>query len=145
MIRCSFGLWKNLMSIFPYVRFYEVNDCIIMKIMGKWINHVNIFVLSVYLQPKQTWLRSVNNKSPLFVKWLTYHGLNDAFCYLNELLVDLDGEVTQHLSVLGQVKVLQAVFILFVCVLWRICLNKNTSSHVRECSQSSRSSWSRSV
>lgn len=44
---------------------------------------------------------------------LTDHWLYDAFCHLYELLVDLDGEVTQHLSVLCQVKVLQAVFVLF--------------------------------
>lgn len=48
---------------------------------------------------------------------LTDHGLHDVLCHLDELLVDLDGEVTQHLAVLCQVKVLQAVLILFGCVL----------------------------
>lgn len=55
---------------------------------------------------------------------LTYHGLYDSFSHLDELLIDLDGEVTQHLSVLCQVKVLQAVFVLFACVVRHKCLNK---------------------
>lgn len=37
---------------------------------------------------------------------LTNHGLYDGLSHLDELLVDLDGEVTQHLAILGQVKVL---------------------------------------
>lgn len=53
---------------------------------------------------------------------LTNHGLDDPFSHLDELLVDLDGEVTQHLSVLRQVEVLQAVFVLFACVLCHKCL-----------------------
>ena len=48
---------------------------------------------------------------------LTDHGLHDALRHLDELLVDLDGEVTEHLPVLGQVKVLQAVLVLLARVL----------------------------
>ena len=48
---------------------------------------------------------------------LTDHGLHDALGHLDELLVDLDGEVAQHLPVLGQVKVLQAVLVLLARVL----------------------------
>lgn len=55
---------------------------------------------------------------------LTNHGLELALRYLNELLVDLDGEVAQHLAVLGQVKVLQAVLVLLRCVLRHETLSK---------------------
>lgn len=55
---------------------------------------------------------------------LTDHRLYDAFGHFNELLVDLDGEIAQHLSVLRQVKVLQTVFVLFGCVLRHEHLNQ---------------------
>lgn len=48
---------------------------------------------------------------------LTNHWLDDAFSHLDELLVDLDAQVTQNLAVLGQVEVLQTVFVLFGGVL----------------------------
>lgn len=47
----------------------------------------------------------------------TDHGLHHALCYSDELLIDLDGEVTQNLPILGQVKVLQAVLVLLGSVL----------------------------
>lgn len=53
---------------------------------------------------------------------LTDHGLQHALSYSNELLVDLDAQVTQNLPVLSQVKVLQAVLVLFWCVLGHECL-----------------------
>lgn len=54
---------------------------------------------------------------------LTNHGLYDGLSHLDELLVDLDGEVAQHLTVLGQVEVLQTVFVLLAGVLHheRLC------------------------
>lgn len=42
----------------------------------------------------------------------TYHWLQDVLHGLDELLVDLDGQVADHLPVLGQVEVGQAVFVL---------------------------------
>lgn len=63
----------------------------------------------------------------LYLIQLTNHGLYDPFCHLNELLVDLDGEVTQHLTVFCQVKVLQTVFVLFAGVLRHKGLYKKTS------------------
>lgn len=75
-------------------------------------------------------LNASNHKILLFgvPKWkLTDHGLNDAFCHFDELLVDLDGEITQHLSVLSQVKVLETVFVLFGRVLCHKCLMKKMS------------------
>lgn len=56
---------------------------------------------------------------------LTDHRLDDAFRHPDELLVDLDGQVAQHLSILGQVEVLQTVFILFGCVLHHERLETN--------------------
>lgn len=47
---------------------------------------------------------------------LTYHGLEDVLHAFDQLLVDLDGQVTDHLSVLCQVEVGQTVFILSLCV-----------------------------
>lgn len=47
----------------------------------------------------------------------TNHGLHHAFRYSDELLIDLDGEVTQNLPILSQVKVLQAVLVLLGGVL----------------------------
>lgn len=55
---------------------------------------------------------------------LTDHGLQDALSNLDELLVVLDGEVAQHLAVLSQVEVLQAVLILLRCVLGHEILNR---------------------
>lgn len=46
----------------------------------------------------------------------TYHGLEDVLHAFDQLLVDLDGQVTDHLSVLCQVEVGQTVFILPRCV-----------------------------
>lgn len=43
---------------------------------------------------------------------LTYHWLKDVLHDLHELLVNLDGQVTQDLPVLCQVEVREAVFIL---------------------------------
>lgn len=42
----------------------------------------------------------------------TYHGLEDVLHAFDQLLIDLDGQVTDHLSVLCQVEVGQTVFIL---------------------------------
>lgn len=42
----------------------------------------------------------------------TYHWLQDVLHALDELLVVLDGQVTDHLPVLGQVEVGQAVLVL---------------------------------
>lgn len=42
----------------------------------------------------------------------TYHGMQDVLHAFNQLLVDLDGQVADHLSVLCQVEVGQRVFIL---------------------------------
>lgn len=42
----------------------------------------------------------------------TNHGLEDVLHAFDQLLVDLDGQVTDHLSVLRQVKVGQTVFVL---------------------------------
>lgn len=42
----------------------------------------------------------------------TYHGLEDVLHAFNQLLVDLDGQVADHLSVLCQVEVRQTVLIL---------------------------------
>ena len=61
---------------------------------------------------------------------LTDHGLHDALGHLDELLVDLDGEVAQHLPVLGQVKVLQAVLVLLARVLGHERLDDNNMSRV---------------
>lgn len=47
----------------------------------------------------------------------TYHGLQDVLHALDELLVDLDGQVADHLPVLCQVKVGQAVFVLPLSVM----------------------------
>lgn len=55
---------------------------------------------------------------------LTDHGLQDAPGDVDELLVDLDGEVAQHLAVLSQVKVLQAVLVLLRRVLGHETLNR---------------------
>lgn len=65
----------------------------------------------------------------------TYHWLQDVLHAFDQLLVDLDGQVTDHLSVLCQVKVGQAVLILPGCIVlhkdlgqkqskkpWNICL-----------------------
>lgn len=59
---------------------------------------------------------------------LTYHGLHDALGHLDELLVDLDGEVAQNLPVLGQVEVLQAVFVLLARVLGHERLHNNNNN-----------------
>lgn len=48
----------------------------------------------------------------LLMPVLTYHGLEDVLHAFDQLLVDLDGQVTDHLSVLCQVEVGQTVFIL---------------------------------
>lgn len=61
---------------------------------------------------------------------LTDHGLEYALCYLNELLVDLDGEVAQHLAVLGQVKVLQTVLVLLRRVLCHETLKRRRLKHL---------------
>lgn len=47
----------------------------------------------------------------------TNHGLHDAFCHPDELLINLDGKVTQNLPILCKVKVLQAVLVLLGTVL----------------------------
>lgn len=59
---------------------------------------------------------------------LTDHGLQDAPCNVDELLVDLDGEVAQHLAILSQVKVLQAVLVLLRCVLGHETLSRKQKS-----------------
>lgn len=55
---------------------------------------------------------------------LTDHGLEYTLCYLDELLINLDREVAQHLPVFGQVKVLQTVLVLLRCVLCHETLNR---------------------
>lgn len=47
----------------------------------------------------------------------TDHGLYDGLGHLDQLLVDLNRQVTQHLSVLCQVEIFQTVFVLFWSVL----------------------------
>lgn len=49
--------------------------------------------------------------------------MEDALGHLDELLVDLDGEVAQHLAILGQVEVLQTVLVLLRRVLRHKPLN----------------------
>lgn len=44
---------------------------------------------------------------------LTDHGLQDVLHRLDELLVDLNGQIAQNLPVLGQVKVGETVIVLF--------------------------------
>lgn len=51
------------------------------------------------------------------LKILTYHGLNLALHELQEPLVDPHSQVTEDLTVLREIKVAQAVFVLLGCVL----------------------------
>lgn len=56
---------------------------------------------------------------PAFLQYAhTYHGLEDVLHAFDQLLVDLDGQVTDHLSVLCQVEVGQTVFVLPRCVVF---------------------------
>lgn len=84
------------------------------------MHHVHLCILQLNASNHKILLFGVSGK-------LTDHGLNDAFCHFDELLVDLDGEITQHLSVLSQVKVLQTVLVLFGRVLCHKCLMKKMS------------------
>lgn len=47
-----------------------------------------------------------------YVQGHTYHGLEDVLHAFDQLLVDLDGQVADHLSVLCQVEVGQTVLVL---------------------------------
>lgn len=60
----------------------------------------------------------------------TNHGLHDAFRHPGELLINLDGKVTQNLSILRKVKILQAVFILLGTVLCHKRLREEATESV---------------
>lgn len=87
--------------------------------------------------PRSSWQCAKVCKQPEQIIWakkalakraacceLTDHGLQDAPGDVDELLVDLDGEVAQHLAVLSQVKVLEAVLVLLHRVLGHETLNR---------------------
>lgn len=54
----------------------------------------------------------IRGKKKKSMRTRTYHWLQDVLHGLDELLVDLDGQVADHLPVLSQVEVGQAVFVL---------------------------------
>lgn len=73
--------------------------------------------------------------APRHVGAHTYHGLEDVLHAFDQLLVDLDGQVTDHLSVLCQVEVGQTVFILPLCVVLHEGLRHRKEIQVRKCKE----------
>ena len=59
---------------------------------------------------------------------LTYHRLQEALGDFNELLVDLNGKIAQHLAVFSEVKVLKTVLILLCSVLSHEALQRETGA-----------------
>ncbi len=61
---------------------------------------------------------------------LTDHGLQDVLHTLDELLVDLNGQITQNLPVFGQVKVGETVIVLFRSVMLHELLEREEGQSV---------------
>lgn len=62
---------------------------------------------------------------------LTYHRLQNTLGDLNELLVDLNGKVTQHLTIFSEVKVLKTVLILLGSILSHEALQRESKFYKR--------------
>lgn len=61
---------------------------------------------------------------------LTDHGLQDVLHRLDELLVDLNGQIAQNLPVLGQVEVGETVIVLFRGVMLHELLEREGEENV---------------
>lgn len=73
--------------------------------------------------------KQIDRKAPR-VHVLTDHGLQDVLHTLDELLVDLNGQITQNLPVLGQVKVGETVIVLFRSVMLHELLEREEGQSV---------------
>lgn len=62
---------------------------------------------------------------------LTYHRLQQALGDFNELLVDLNGKVAQHLAVFSEVKILKTVLILLRRILSHEALQRQMGAVLR--------------